>query len=155
LAPTAGGTFGPAPLPQVSSFNVTGSGATNAAQLQVGDTFVTHVEEGGSLSQLITTAGGTLNFSAAIAAEGDTTVSAANAEGGVSSVLPDGVTLDTESFGTIAANAIAAADSVRAARRLPSGSASMPKRISAVDAGGVTRGARLHSGPVQYRRLRL
>jgi hypothetical protein len=107
LATTANGSFGPAPpLPQVTSFNVTGSGATNASQFQVGEVNFDGTQQGGSLSQLITTTAGTLNFSAAIAAEGDTVGGSSNTEGGVFSVLLDGVTLDTVDIGAIGANAI-------------------------------------------------
>jgi hypothetical protein len=41
---SANGTFGPSPpFLQVTSFNVTGSGATNAAQFQVGEVIFTGV----------------------------------------------------------------------------------------------------------------
>ena len=103
LTTTTNGTLGPAPLPQVSSFNVTGSGATNAAQFQVGYVVADLTPRGGSLSQLITTVAGTLNFSAAIAAE--ETNGTGNFDAGIFSVLLDGTSLDTVDFGAIAADA--------------------------------------------------
>jgi hypothetical protein len=98
LATTANGTLGPSPLPQVSSFDVSGSGATNAAQFQVGDVTFTGLQEGGSISQNIVTGAGNLVFGANIASFAS---HSGNVEGGVFSVLLDGVTLDTVDIGNI------------------------------------------------------
>jgi len=104
LATTANGSFGQSPLPQVSSFDVTGSGATNAAQFNVGQVIYTPgVQAGGSISQFISTGAGTLDFSADIASFfriSNPTITN-NLEGGVFSVLLDGVTLDTVAIGSI------------------------------------------------------
>ncbi|MBI1199428.1 MAG: PEP-CTERM sorting domain-containing protein [Phenylobacterium sp.] len=89
LYTTANGTLGVAPAPQVASFDVTGSGASNAAELEVGEVDFTAVDEGGGLFQSITTIAGLLNFSADFAALGRETVP--NSAGGVFSVLLDGV----------------------------------------------------------------
>jgi hypothetical protein len=100
LAATANGSLGPAPPPDVTSFDVTGSGATNAAEFQVGEVSFTGLQEGGSISQSITTGTGTLVFSAAIAAT-DHPGSGGNADGGVFSVLVDGVPLDSVDVGPL------------------------------------------------------
>jgi hypothetical protein len=100
LATTANGSLGPAPPPDVSSFNVTGSGATNAAQFQVGEVSFTGLQAGGSLSQIFATGAGTLLFNANIAAT-DHPGSGGNAEGGVFSVILNGVTLDTVDIGPL------------------------------------------------------
>jgi len=100
LATTSNGTLGPSPLPAVSSFNVTGSGATNAAQFQVGlVTLIPPIQtEGGSISQTVTTGAGSFIFSAAIAAFAS---GGPNSEAGVFSVLLDGTTLDSIDVGGI------------------------------------------------------
>ena len=100
LATTSNGTLGPSPLPAVSSFNVTGSGTTNAAQFQVGlVTLIPPIQpEGGSISQTVTTGAGSFIFSAAIAAFAS---GGPNSEAGVFSVLLDGTTLDSIDVGGI------------------------------------------------------
>ena len=101
---TANGTLGFPPDPQVTSFDVTGGGASNAAELQVGDTPNNGgVEEGGGLRQTITTVAGPLNFTADVAAFAPR---GTNAEGGVFSVLLDGITLDTFTAGAINAGTV-------------------------------------------------
>lgn len=100
LATTDAGTLGPSPPPQVTSFDVTGSGATNAAQFQVGRLpGVTGGAQGGSISQDIVTGAGTLHFSASIASFASNGMT--NGDGGTFSVLLDGVTLDTIAVGRI------------------------------------------------------
>ena len=96
---TAKGTLGFPPDPQVTSFDVTGGGASDAAELQVGDTpFNGGQEEGGGLRQTITTLAGPLNFNADVAVFAPRLT---NSEGGVFSVLFDGVTLNTFTVGAI------------------------------------------------------
>ena len=54
----------------------------------------------------MTLPGGSISFSASIAALGDTTVDAINEEGGVFNVLLDGITEDTLDIGPINPNAV-------------------------------------------------
>ena len=69
LFTTANGTIGSNPDPRVTSFDVTGSGSQNAAEFQVGQiNFDFGHQEGGGLTQSITTLNGILQFSASIAA---------------------------------------------------------------------------------------
>lgn len=91
------------PQPQVASvvsFDVTGSGATNALFLNAGKGnggFGQQPGEGGGVFQTFTTTGGLATFSADIAA-----FTRANSIGvGVLSVLVDGVVLDTHDFGNL------------------------------------------------------
>lgn len=106
LFTTPDGSLGPlgSGLPAVTSFNVTGAGGQNAATFQVGSFDGT--EQGGGITQTVTLPGGMINFSANIAALGDTTVDDTNAEGGVFNVLLDGVTEDTLDIGSIGPNAV-------------------------------------------------
>ena len=106
LFTTPNGSLGPAGLPAVTSFNVTGAGAQNAANFQVGEVRFDGTEQGGGITQSVTLPGGLISFSANVAALGDTTVDAINSEGGVFRVLLDGITEDTLSIGSIAANAV-------------------------------------------------
>jgi hypothetical protein len=105
LFTTANGSLGQSGsgLPAVTSFNVTGSGPQNAATFQVGEVVPRGIQEGGGLTQTVTLPGGLIGFSANIAALGG---GADNVEGGVLSVLLDGVTEDTVDIGFIAANAV-------------------------------------------------
>ncbi|MGA8759398.1 MAG: PEP-CTERM sorting domain-containing protein [Stellaceae bacterium] len=85
-------------------FNVTGSGAQNAATFQVGQVvFNSGDQQGGGITQTVTLPGGSIGFSANIAALGNPNE---NAEGGVFSVLFDGVTEDTADIGVIGPNAV-------------------------------------------------
>lgn len=104
LFTTANGSLGTSGsgLPAVTSFNVTGSGAQNAATFQVGQTFPSNSQEGGGITQTVTLPGGSISFSANIAALGMT----ANVEGGVFSALLDGLTEDTVDIGFIGANEV-------------------------------------------------
>jgi len=97
---TANGTLGQSPNPQVSLFDVTGSGAQNAAEFDVGQVIfkLFGTAEGGGISQAITTTAGTLNFSADIAAFLGST---RNNELGIFSALLDGNVLDTVDLGPI------------------------------------------------------
>ncbi len=108
LFTTANGGLGPSGsgLPAVTSFNVTGVGAQNAATFQVGEVTFDSTQQGGGITQMVTLPGGSIGFSANIAALGDTVGTATNEGGGVFSVLLDGITEDTLDIRTIAANAV-------------------------------------------------
>lgn len=97
IATTANGTGG---VPAVVSFDITGSGAQNAAQFQVGEVVFTGAPEGVILSQSITSLAGLLTFSADIASL-KSTGSVANSDGGTFSILLDGLSLDSHSFGVV------------------------------------------------------
>ncbi len=92
---TTSGTIGFPPDPKSVPFDVTGAGVQSAAQFQVGQAGDVGTEEGGGLKQGIKTQAGDLVFSADIAAF----ARSVNLEGGTFSVLLDGVTEDTVSFG--------------------------------------------------------
>jgi len=98
VAPTSNGSLGGG-LPIVTTFNVTGSGSTTAAEFEVGEVLNpgSGVQQGGSLSQNIVTGAGDLVFNADVAV----TTSSNNQAGGDFSVLLDGVTLDTFDVGYI------------------------------------------------------
>jgi hypothetical protein len=101
---SANGSLGFAPVPDVISFDVTGSGATNAARFQVGQVIKTdEVPQGGGLLQNVLTGSGTFMFTAnlAVLVQFPGGGIAGNSEGGVFSALLDGVTLATASFGPI------------------------------------------------------
>ncbi len=100
---TANGSNGSG-LPTVTSFDVTGGGAQNAGKFEVGEVNFTGAEEGGGLSQTVSLGAGLVSFSVNIAATGDGTHT--NSEGGVFSVLLDGVTEATFDAGQITANQI-------------------------------------------------
>jgi hypothetical protein len=95
LFTTAGGTEGTAP--GVSSFDVTGGGASNAATFEVGGPG-NPTPGGGGLFQNVVTGSGIGTFSAAIAAFSP---ASENADGGTFSVLLDGVTEATFAVGDI------------------------------------------------------
>ena len=97
------GRFGSG-LPAVTSFNVTGSGAQNAATFQVGEVFFDGTQQGGGITQAVTLPGGLISFSANIASS--TLGLSGNLEGGVFNVLLDGVTEDTLDIGLINSNAV-------------------------------------------------
>jgi hypothetical protein len=99
LFTTADGSLGSPPDPQVVMFNVTGGGAQDAAEFQVGQASPSAGQEGGGIRQDITTSAGLLNFSAAIASM--TPTSTHNAQAGVFSVLLDGTVEATDALGFI------------------------------------------------------
>ena len=104
---TSDGILGPSGsgLPAVTSFDVTGSGAQNAAHFKVGQaSLMLGSQQGGGITQTVTLPGGSVSFSADIAAMGNSL--AGNAEGGVFNVLLDGVTEDTVDIGHIDAGAV-------------------------------------------------
>jgi hypothetical protein len=96
---TANGTNG-AGLPQVVQFDTLGTGIpVNSAEFQVGQAaFVPGSQQGGGLFQNVILGPGSLTVSAAIAAHG---VASTNAQGGVFSILFDGVPVSTHAFGLI------------------------------------------------------
>ena len=106
LFTTANGSLGPSGsgLPAVTSFNVTGSGSQNAATFDVGEVVQMFMQGGGGITQTVTLPGDSISFSANIAALGLGV--AANVEGGVFSVLLDGLTEDTVDIGFIGAGAV-------------------------------------------------
>ncbi|HKQ11393.1 MAG TPA: PEP-CTERM sorting domain-containing protein [Rhizomicrobium sp.] len=90
--------------PAITSFDITGGGAQSAAIFSVGiasgPSFGGDSGGGVSLSQLFTTSGGTINFSANIAS----VASLRNANGGTFTALINGVNIASYSFGSIADN---------------------------------------------------
>jgi hypothetical protein len=98
---TPNGSNGPG-LPNVVSFDVTGSGATNAAHFDVGQVvFATGVPAGGGIFQDVNfTSSGVATFAADIAAQG---APSENAEAGIFELLVDNVVLSTVDFGDIPA----------------------------------------------------
>jgi hypothetical protein len=97
LFTTPNGTLGAAPEPDVSSFNVTGGGAQNAATFNVGEVNFDGTEQGGGINQTITTGAGVLNLSADVAAF----KIAFNADAGLFSILLDGSTVASDDLGPI------------------------------------------------------
>lgn len=103
LFTTANGSLGESEgLPAVTSFNVTGAGAQNAATFQVGEVVPGSGQQGGGITQTVTLPGGPISFSANVASLGIVV----NAEGGVFNVLLDGITEDTLDIGTINSGAV-------------------------------------------------
>ena len=104
LFTTANGSLGTSGsgLPAVTSFNVTGSGAQDAATFQVGEVVPDSTQQGGGITQTVTLPGGPISFSANVASLGIVV----NTEGGVFNVLLDGITEDTLDIGTIDSGAV-------------------------------------------------
>jgi PEP-CTERM motif len=100
LFTTTNGTAGFNPGPQVTAFDVTGNGASNAAEFQVGQINASALWEGGGIFQTLNAAAGLLTFSADFASYLSQDI---NLSGGVFSVLLDGVVLDSFDTGEIAA----------------------------------------------------
>jgi hypothetical protein len=96
----AGGT---PDLAAVTSFNVSGSGASNALALNAGANPSSSSPEGGGVIQQFTTVGGTATFSVNIADHWQSQ-SASAASIGLFSVLLDGVLMDSHDFGIVTAN---------------------------------------------------
>jgi len=97
---TANGSLGPSPLPTTASFDVTGGGASDAAEFQVGQiTFDLGVQEGGGIFQSFTSGAGSLSLTADIAAFNDN--DSQNGAGGIFTLLLDGVGVSTVDFGAI------------------------------------------------------
>jgi hypothetical protein len=97
---TANGTIG---TPSVVSFDVTGSGASLAAEFLVGVlSYDAGAQGGGGIYQNFTSGAGALSATLDIAALGNSDF--ANNSAGVFSVLLDGIVQATHDFGAIAAN---------------------------------------------------
>ena len=94
---TANGTNGGG-LPDVVSFNTTGSGATNSAQFNVGTTVYPEQDGGGISQEVDITSAGTYDFSADMASQDDADGEVNNGAG-VFSLLIDGTAVDTDDFG--------------------------------------------------------
>ncbi len=89
-----------APLPDVVSYNTTGSGATNSAHFNVGSNSIGS-EQGGGLSQSLTLGAGTYTITGAFASADDPD-GQNNTDAGTFSVLVDGVvqqSIDLGGFG--------------------------------------------------------
>lgn len=99
LFTTPNGSNGPSPLPQVVSFDVTGGGASDAAEFEVGEVTFTALQEGGGIQQTITTVAGIAVMHVDIAAFNIS--GSDNGEGGVFTLLLDGVPLDSFTTGSI------------------------------------------------------
>lgn len=88
-------------LPDVVSFDVTGSGATQAARLQVAHANVSDPSAGGGLTQsILLSSPGLLSVNVDFAALGS------NADGGTFMLLIDGVSIDTFAVGDISNSAV-------------------------------------------------
>ncbi|WP_156829780.1 PEP-CTERM sorting domain-containing protein [Methylovulum miyakonense] len=99
---TANGTIG---SPTVTSFDVTGSGASNAARFQVGqNSFVSGAEEGGGIFQNFSSTTGT--FSGAFDISVQDFFTGGNNHAGTFSVLLDNVLLNSINLGSISSSAI-------------------------------------------------
>jgi hypothetical protein len=95
-------SLGFSPVPNVVSFNVAGSGPTNAAQFQVGQiTLNAGVQEGGGLEQSVVTGSGNYFLTANIAAFSACGLGCGNGEAGNFSVWLDGTIQDSVSLGSI------------------------------------------------------
>jgi len=105
LFTTPNGSLGPSGsgLPAVTSFNVTGSGAQNAAAFNVGEVVFNSTQQGGGLTQTVTLPGGPISFSANIAV---TAPLSFNFEGGVFNVLLDGILEDKVDIGSTGLGAV-------------------------------------------------
>ena len=98
---TVNGTNGTG-LPAVNSFDTTGSGATLAAQFDVGEATFDTTQQGGGLTQGFTApAAGTYNFFANIASQDDPD-GLVNGNAGTFSILIDGTTLTSDNLGAFA-----------------------------------------------------
>jgi hypothetical protein len=97
LFTTINGTLGVGGLPQVTSFDVTGTGPTDAAEFNVGQAIFQFdgPRAGGGIEQVVSTNSGLYNFNANIAVD----AMSANVDGGSFSVLVDGVSEDSVNFG--------------------------------------------------------
>jgi hypothetical protein len=97
---TANGSNGPS-LPNVVSFNTTGSGASLAAHFNVGEVNLTHLPEGGGLSQtFILGTPGVYSFFANIGSQDDANGININGDAGTYSILIDGTTLASDFLGS-------------------------------------------------------
>jgi hypothetical protein len=97
LVTTMNGSLGVGGLPQVISFDVTGTGPTDAAEFNVGQANFQFEgpRAGGGIEQVVTVNAGSYNFSANISVN----ALSPNVDGGSFSVLVDGVSEDSVNFG--------------------------------------------------------
>ena len=87
-------------LPDVVSFDTTGSGASLAAHFDVGEVTFSGLPEGGGITQMFTLgSGGAFTFFANIGSETDAG-GGINTDAGTFSILIDGVTLASDSLGS-------------------------------------------------------
>ena len=100
LFTTTNGTTGFYPDPQVTAFDVTGNGASSAAEFQVGQANLSTLQEGGGIRQTLNATAGLLTFSADFASYLSQDL---NLSGGVFSVLLDGVVRASFDTGSISA----------------------------------------------------
>lgn len=98
---TANGNNGSG-LPNVTSFDTTGSGTSNSARFQVGRINTSTPQGGGGITQNVALASGILNLSVDVAAFGNNN----NASGGVFSLLLDGAVLNTFNVNSYTPNTI-------------------------------------------------
>jgi hypothetical protein len=100
---TANGTTGSG-LPDVVSFNTTGSGASNSAQFDVGAAIFDGTQQGGGLSQIIdVTSAGVYTYSASIASQDDAD-GQINSDAGTFSILINGITEDSVDLGSFSSS---------------------------------------------------
>jgi hypothetical protein len=97
---SSNGRLGPSSLPDINTFDVSGSGPSQAARFQVGEVvFVTGTPEGGGIFQSINVGAGTLSASANIAAWDSTTANGSNLFWGLIELLIDATVVDSTDFG--------------------------------------------------------
>lgn len=104
---TANGTIGTSTTPgtpQVTSFDTTGSGASNAAEFSVAKLSASGLQEGGGIFQSFFAPSGNLSISFDIAVNRPSTTG--NSEGGVFSLMLDSVVLDSFTTGFISGQTI-------------------------------------------------
>jgi hypothetical protein len=91
-------------LPAVNSFDVTGGGASLAAEFNVGGS--TGSQNGGGIYQTVATGAGSATFSASIASSSICDTCESNADGGIFTALLDGTPMDSFTVGSIATDTI-------------------------------------------------
>lgn len=95
---TSNGTNGSG-LPDVVSFNTTGTGASNSAHFNVGEVSFDRTQQGGGLSQSVTvSSAGMYSFFANIASQDDAN-GLVNSDAGTFSIIIDGVTETSDFLG--------------------------------------------------------
>jgi hypothetical protein len=92
------GTLNGTPLPNVVSFNTTGSGASNSAHFNVGSISTPGTQEGGGLMQTVSLAAGSHTLTGNFASQNDPS-GGNNRDAGTFSVLVDGSTVFSKSLG--------------------------------------------------------
>ena len=132
---TPNGTIG---TPAVVSFDVTGAGASLAAQFKVGEVAFNGLQEGGGIEQTFFSAAGATTITADIASNLD---ASNNADFGTFSLVLDGITVDSHSFGD--GNAPITFRSVLSF----SGALTAGMHVLQVE---MTRGFQTNSTPLQY-----